>query len=129
VYATFQSINPTNGLPWPGEVWLGGVSYTSATFLGQCGQTYGFASTVRDRVGNTEALPSSPDASIVVTTNCVAEFRLGIARSLLPGGQGELIQLIYPGCRATITSLSIGTISGLQANGQNCPAPRTAAAA
>src|SRR5208282_4108230 len=56
-----------NGGPF--QVWLGGVTQTSAIFTGQQGNSYGFYSIAHDNAGNVEAAPSGAEASTFVSDN------------------------------------------------------------
>ena len=46
--------------------WLTNTIQTQATFQGQMGHTYAFYSLATDSAGNTQAVPSTPDAQTTV---------------------------------------------------------------
>jgi uncharacterized repeat protein (TIGR01451 family) len=64
--------------------WLAGVTNLSATYTGEVGSAYRFFSVARDRVGNLEAAPSSPDAGTLIRSEGGAGYRAWIATFNLP---------------------------------------------
>ncbi len=80
--AGFDTYVSTNSAPW--GIWLAGTTNNSAVFEGLIGQTYGFASAARDRAGNVEALPSTPDTlTKVVRDNRVPPLGIEVFEGFL----------------------------------------------
>jgi len=57
-------VSSDKGLTW--LPWQSGVTATSATYPGTPGQTYRFRVLARDAVGNVEAAPAAPDATVTL---------------------------------------------------------------
>jgi RHS repeat-associated protein len=63
-YTVYVSDNGGNFTPW-----LTNTSNTSATYTGQEGHTYRFYTAATDNAGNTEAIPTTPDATIQILSS------------------------------------------------------------
>ncbi|MBI2918245.1 MAG: PD40 domain-containing protein [Chloroflexi bacterium] len=59
----------------PFMAWQANTALTSATFQGEPGSSYAFYSVARDRAGNLEDVPTSPDASTSVEKDVTASVK------------------------------------------------------
>jgi RHS repeat-associated protein len=65
--ASYDIFASTNGNPF--ILWKDDTTSTSATYIGNLGNTYAFYSIARDNVGNVEAAPTTPDTQITLLGN------------------------------------------------------------
>jgi hypothetical protein len=90
----------------PFAPWLTDTTLTSATFSGEAGHSYGFASQARDLAGNRELLPAAPDAETRVEDfPVVATMKVSGKTFVAKGGKAS-ISFVLKGPAGVVVTLA-----------------------